>query len=84
MQRHWSYKRFLGIPRSGDKAVRAYHCCLFTINRCLLLGGCPSCFSTINLYQDRTHHVKTSQQKLFIMKQIIIAIIIIATTMTCC
>jgi hypothetical protein len=57
---------------------------LFTINRCLLMAAFPPCFSTINLYRDRTHHVKTNQQKLFIMKQIIIAIIIIATTMTCC
>jgi hypothetical protein len=46
----------------------------------------PPCFSTINLHQAKAHSVKTNQQKqkLSIMKQLIIAIVIIATTMTCC
>jgi hypothetical protein len=48
------------------------------------MAAFPPCFSTINLHQAKAHSVKTNQQKLFIMKQIIIAIIIIATTMTCC
>ena len=46
----------------------------------------PPCFSTINLHQDKAHPVKANhqKQKLSIMKQLIIAIVIIATTMTCC